>query len=172
MFANLRHSVAGTLLGATGLMGCHVDAPCEPSMPPGVHLQVTVLDVLLAASGPECEKIAITTDDEFGIATGVAFAGGADDECLMTSAEGPPEFSNSLSFGSCRPFAALGSQCDVVRSDCDYRASLETYLSGRDDFDVGQSREMIYHVSLSHAQPGCPRISCSNEYRVQVTRVD
>lgn len=59
-----------------------------------------------------------------------------------------------------------------MRSDCEVPARLDVELIGPDDFDVGQSREMLYRVSLQHAKGECPLIACSSEYRVQVTRVD
>lgn len=135
-------------------------------------MQVDVLEIEKEATGPECEKITIMTGDKFGITTGEPFDGGADGDCRSTSAEGPPEFSNSLNITACRPAGSIGTECDVSRGDCDFPARLEVDLLGQDEFDVGASREATYRVSLKHAHPGCARISCSSEYRVQVTRID
>lgn len=173
MRVQLKRSAGWVVISAAiGMTDCHIDAPCEPSLPTGAHLQVRVLEVVRAAAGPECDRIMIAAGDEFGITIGDPYEGGADGKCLSSSAAGPPEFSTSLNIGSCSPAGLLGNECDVVRSDCDFPARLHVQLIGNDHIEVGASREMTYRVYLHHSLSSCPLISCFNEYRVQVTRLD
>lgn len=112
MRTTLHHSLA--LLSA--IVGCHVDAPCESSLPVGAHLEVRVLEVTIAAAGAECDKVALLAQDQFRIKTGKPLEGGPNNDCLSPSAEGPPSLAGSLSMRKSRfRIVALAAQFRSAR---------------------------------------------------------